>query len=54
MAIGRGAVLYERHIGLATDPIKLNKYSMDPLETKKWIEVVKVAEEYVREKMQKR
>jgi len=43
-AIGCGAILYERHIGLATDTIHLNKYSMNPIETKKWIEIIKVSE----------
>ena len=43
-AIGCGAVLFERHIGLPTNQITLNKYSTDPEETKKWIDVIKNAQ----------
>jgi N-acetylneuraminate synthase len=36
-AVSRGATILERHVGLATDRIKLNAYSMDPEQTERWV-----------------
>lgn len=38
LAIAKGAKILERHVGLPTDKISLNAYSMDPNQTEKWIE----------------
>ncbi len=40
MAIAKGATILERHVGLATDTIKLNAYSTDAREVYKWIESI--------------
>lgn len=40
MAIAKGAAIVERHIGLATDAIKLNTYSTDAREVGGWIEAI--------------
>jgi N-acetylneuraminate synthase len=36
-AIAKGARLLERHVGVATEQVKLNAYSMDPIQTEQWI-----------------
>jgi sialic acid synthase SpsE/mannose-6-phosphate isomerase-like protein (cupin superfamily) len=36
-AVSRGATILERHVGLATERIKLNAYSMDPEQTERWV-----------------
>lgn len=36
-AVSRGASILERHVGLATEQIKLNAYSMDPGQTERWV-----------------
>jgi N-acetylneuraminate synthase len=36
-AISRGATILERHVGLPTDRIKLNAYSMNPEQTEAWV-----------------
>lgn len=40
MAVAKGAQMFERHVGLPTDEIKLNKYSMDPEQTERWVEAL--------------
>lgn len=45
MAIAKGADILERHIGLATETIKLNNYSTDVREVSGWIEAVLNARE---------
>lgn len=40
MAVAKGANILERHVGLATDTIKLNSYSTDVREVHEWIEAV--------------
>jgi len=37
MSVAYGAKLFERHIGLATDAIRLNAYSSTPEQTDRWI-----------------
>jgi N-acetylneuraminate synthase len=38
IAMSVGAEIFERHVGLPTQSIKLNAYSMNPEETDKWID----------------
>ncbi len=38
IAVSKSAMILERHIGVPTDTIKLNAYSMNPDQTRKWIE----------------
>lgn len=37
LAIAKGAKIYERHIGVPTDTITLNGYSMNPKQVKNWV-----------------
>lgn len=37
-AVSLGAEIFERHVGVPTDSITLNAYSMNPTETDKWVE----------------
>lgn len=37
VAVSIGAEILERHVGVKTEKIQLNKYSMNPDETEKWI-----------------
>jgi sialic acid synthase SpsE/uncharacterized cupin superfamily protein len=45
MAAAYGAYLFERHIGVPTDTIKLNAYSATPEQTDRWIGAWKMAQE---------
>lgn len=38
LAIAKGAKILERHVGLPTEKIVLNAYSMNPKQTEKWVE----------------
>lgn len=40
LAIAKGAKIMERHVGLPTETIKLNAYSMNPEQADKWVESV--------------
>lgn len=40
LAIAKGARILERHVGLPTDSIKLNAYSMNPDQADKWVKAV--------------
>ncbi len=40
LAIAKGAKLLERHVGLPTETIKLNAYSMNPEQADKWVQAV--------------
>jgi sialic acid synthase SpsE/uncharacterized cupin superfamily protein len=44
MAVAYGALLFERHIGLATDNIKLNAYSATPEQTERWLDAWRMAQ----------
>ncbi|MGI6176721.1 MAG: N-acetylneuraminate synthase family protein [Christensenellales bacterium] len=44
MAVAKGAVLFERHVGLATDEIKLNAYSTNAPDVGLWIEAIQRAQ----------
>ena len=41
IAIAKGAKVFEKHVGVPTDNIKLNKYSATPEQIKKWLESAK-------------
>jgi N-acetylneuraminate synthase len=43
MAIAKGAKILERHVGVETDTIKLNSYSMNPTQTMNWVNSIVVA-----------
>jgi len=38
IAVAKGAVIFEKHVGVATDKIALNKYSATPEQVDKWLE----------------
>lgn len=40
MAIAKGARIMERHVGLPTNTIKLNAYSMDPEQADNWVKAI--------------
>lgn len=37
MAVAKGATMFERHVGVATDKIKLNAYSSTPEQLERWL-----------------
>lgn len=43
MAIAKGARILERHVGLPTETITLNKYSMDPTQAENWVKAAVAA-----------
>ncbi len=43
LAVAKGAEILERHVGLATDKIKLNAYSLSPDDVEKWIQAAQRA-----------
>jgi len=43
LAVAKGADILERHVGLPTDSVKLNAYSLSPQDTEKWILAAKRA-----------
>lgn len=43
MAVAKGARILERHVGLPTESIQLNAYSMNPAQTEKWVEAMLLA-----------
>lgn len=45
LAIGLGAQMLERHVGVPTDEITLNKYSMTPEQAEEWIKGILAAQE---------
>lgn len=45
MAVAKGAEILERHVGLPTDTITLNNYSMNPIQAEKWVESILGARE---------
>ncbi len=45
IALAKGASIFERHVGLATETIKLNAYSMNPSQVEKWIEAYFISKE---------
>jgi len=45
IAVAKGARIFERHVGVATDTITLNAYSSTPAQVSAWIEAAKSAVE---------
>ena len=45
VAVTKGAKILERHVGVSTDTITLNKYSMNPEETDAWVASALLAKE---------
>lgn len=43
LAVAKGAAILERHVGLPTNDVKLNAYSLSPQDTEKWIRAAKRA-----------
>ena len=43
IAYGKGATLFERHVGMETEKYKLNRYSSTPEQIAQWVEVYKQA-----------
>ena len=43
MAIAKGATLFEKHVGLATDKYPLNAYSAAPAQVRLWLEAARTA-----------
>lgn len=37
VAVAKGAKIFERHVGVPTDTIQLNGYSMNPMQTEGWV-----------------
>lgn len=44
VAVGQGAEMFERHVGIETDKIKLNKYSSTPKQVEAWFKACKKAQ----------
>jgi sialic acid synthase SpsE/quercetin dioxygenase-like cupin family protein len=38
IAIGMGATIFEKHVGVPTEKVKLNAYSADPTQVREWIQ----------------
>ncbi|MDO8673368.1 MAG: N-acetylneuraminate synthase family protein [Dehalococcoidia bacterium] len=38
MAVAKGATIFEKHIGVPTEQVKLNGYSANPQQVKRWLE----------------
>ena len=43
MAVAKGASILERHVGLPTETIKLNAYSMNPQQAEAWVSAINKA-----------
>lgn len=53
LAIAKGAKILERHVGLPTETIKLNAYSMNPGQADRWVEAALRAKRMCRMKKNK-
>src|SRR5690606_17155801 len=40
LTVAKGATIFERHVGLPTEKISLNAYSMNPQQADKWVESI--------------
>ncbi len=47
LAVALGATILERHVGVPTETITLNRYSMNPEQVERWVEAAQVAREIV-------
>lgn len=45
IAVAKGATILERHVGVPTDTIRLNRYSMSPEQTEAWVASALLAKE---------
>lgn len=45
LAAAKGVQIFERHIGLPTETIQLNAYSMNPEQADRWVKSIKLAKE---------
>lgn len=45
MAVAKGAKILERHVGLPTETVSLNAYSMNPVQAERWVEAILNARE---------
>lgn len=45
LAVAKGAMILERHVGVPTETIKLNAYSMNPEQADRWVKAVLEAED---------
>lgn len=45
LAAAKGAQIFERHVGVPTDIIRLNAYSMNPEQAERWVKSIKLAKE---------
>ena len=43
LAVAKGAQIFERHVGLPTETIKLNQYSMNPRQADDWVGAIQKA-----------
>jgi len=43
IAVGKGAAVFERHVGVATDKYPLNAYSSSPAQAARWLEAAQQA-----------
>lgn len=43
MAVAKGAVLFEKHVGIATDAYPLNAYSASPAQARAWLDAARKA-----------
>jgi sialic acid synthase SpsE/quercetin dioxygenase-like cupin family protein len=49
VAIAKGAKIFERHVGVPTDTITLNNYSMNPDQVEKWVQAAFITKEILGE-----
>ncbi|MCK1986501.1 N-acetylneuraminate synthase family protein [Lysinibacillus fusiformis] len=40
LAVAKGATIFERHVGLPTETVRLNAYSMNPEQTEHWVKSI--------------
>lgn len=48
LAVAKGVKIFERHVGIPTDLVSLNAYSMNPQQTVQWVQAVLNAKEICR------
>lgn len=41
IAIAKGAIIFEKHVGVETETIQLNNYSCTPIQIKEWLETIR-------------
>jgi sialic acid synthase SpsE/mannose-6-phosphate isomerase-like protein (cupin superfamily) len=54
LAYAKGARIFEKHVGVATDTISLNAYSANPEQTKAWVEAYVIAKNACGEEQKER